>query len=146
MASPLLTVPPGMTSTPWSRSVLIVEDHAGERALLTRVLSAHGFRAFAVASGEEVLRLHLGEKPDVILLDLSLPGMSGWETLERVRERAVYRAVPVVIVTGSEEVADRVKAFLNAAVDYLVKPFEAADLISSLERALEPTTGGSRPS
>ena len=134
-----------MSAPSWSRKVLIVEDHAGERALLTRVLVAHGFHPSAVGSGEEVLRLHLDEKPDVILLDLSLPGMNGWETLKRARETPMYRSVPVVIVTGSEDVADRVKAFLNAAADYLVKPFRATDLITSLERALAPF-GGPRAS
>jgi CheY-like chemotaxis protein len=116
---------------PHEHSILVVDDDASTRAATTALLEEHGFRSWTARDGQEALRrLRQPRKPCLILLDLMMPGMTGWEFLERHRESGRLRSVPLVLVTGwlSTE-----KAQAKAMVS---KPIDPARLLAALRRVL----------
>jgi phosphoserine phosphatase RsbU/P len=133
----------GMPVTPAaneSRSILVIDDGPDNRMLLDAMLSRAGYRVMIAEDGEQGLRLLEGEVPSLILLDYSMPGMSGPEVAQRVRGQARTAAVPIILLTASTE-ADHVdQAFAAGADDYVTKPFDRRILtarIDSMIRAAE---------
>jgi FixJ family two-component response regulator len=114
--------------------VLIVDDEAGVRESLRFLLDPH-FRVQAVPSGEAALGVLLRETVDVVLLDLTMPGMGGVETLSRIRE--VDESVEVVIITGYGSYQSAVDALRLRAFDYITKPLDAARVLATVRRADE---------
>jgi DNA-binding response OmpR family regulator len=113
-----------------SERVLIVDD---EKLILisTRiVLESVGYKIITAASGEEALASAGAEKPDLILLDIMMPGIDGWETLSRLKENPDTKAIPVIIFTAREHSRGRQLAREMGAADYFQKPFEPDELIS----------------
>ena len=103
--------------------VLIVEDDTDARRLMAERMHADGYRTVEAASGEEALRLARRERPCLVLLDLVLPGMDGWECLHALRELEGRDGVPVVVVSILDPAGE------HEAVDgYVMKPFRAARL------------------
>ena len=117
-----------------ARRILIVEDDEKSRRLLSDVLAFHGYEVAAVRSGEEGLRTANASAPDAALLDIQLPGISGFEVLAGLRESARCGArLPVVAVTASVMEQDR-KKILAAGFDAFVsKPVNIRDLLSTLD-------------
>ena len=114
--------------------VLIVDDEGGVRESLRFLLDPH-FRVQAVSSGEAALQLLLRETVDVILLDLTMPGIGGVETLARIRE--VDESVEVVIITGYGSYQSAVDALRLRAFDYITKPLDSTRVLSTVRRAEE---------
>ena len=114
--------------------VLIVDDETGVRESLRFLLDRH-FRVQAVSSGEAALQVLLRETVDVILLDLTMPGIGGVETLARIRE--VDEAVEVVIITGYGSYQSAVDALRLRAFDYITKPLDSTRVLSTVRRAEE---------
>jgi DNA-binding response OmpR family regulator len=101
-----------------------------------------GFEVKGALDGEEGLKMALDYKPDVILLDIMMPGMDGWQVLEKLKENAETRSIPVVIFTAREYSNGKALAIKNGAADYAAKPFEPQDLVAILEKQLSPLPGG----
>ena len=120
--------------------ILVAEDEADIRRLVAGHLRQAGYRVSEAADGVETVLLATAEVPDLILLDIRMPGMSGVEALRVLRADERTRAVPVVVMTASpgaiEAHGDELEA-LGAAV-LVRKPFSAADLAATLARVLEP--------
>jgi two-component system phosphate regulon sensor histidine kinase PhoR len=115
--------------------VLVVDDSRVYRDLVVNhILTPNGFEALAAADGEEGLRIARSESPDLIVLDMLMPGLTGIQVLEALH--AEGRDIPVILMTihGSEEVA--VRAFRLGAKDYVIKPFDVEELLDAMERAL----------
>ena len=113
------------------RDILVVDDDADLRETLELLLDDNGYRVTAVGSGKAALdRLKAGAHPDLILLDLMMPEMNGWEFLERAQADAVLDAIPVVIMTA------RKAADLQPVPSRYVlrKPFDSHRLLSTIER------------
>lgn len=111
-------------------SVLVVDDLPQNARLLDAVLSPRGFRVRSAASGEEALALlAVDPLPDVVLLDVMMPGLDGFQTCRRIREDRRTRFVPVVMVTASGS-AEKVHAIEAGADDFVTKPFEQAELLA----------------
>ena len=117
-------------------SILIVEDEEPLQILLTYNLEAEGFRVRAVGSGEEVMPAIAAERPDLILLDWMLPGLSGIEICRLIRARAETRDIPIVILTARGEEHERVRGLATGADDYLVKPFSLPELMARVRTIL----------
>jgi two-component system, NtrC family, response regulator AtoC len=116
-------------------SVLVVDDEALTLRTISRGLSGEGFEVATAASGEEGLKIFGEQKPDLVLLDIVLPGIDGVEVLRQIK--AASPACIVVMMSAYHMVDRAVQAMKLGAYDYLVKPFPLADLTATLRRALE---------
>jgi two-component system phosphate regulon response regulator PhoB len=117
-------------------SILIVEDEEPIQILLTYNLQAEGFRVRATVNGEDVAHLVNEERPDLILLDWMLPGISGIEVCRLLRSRTETRDIPVIMLTARGEENERVRGLATGADDYIVKPFSVPELLARIKTIL----------
>jgi len=111
-------------------TVLIVDDGPLNVDLLEQELGAAGYRTLAATSGEEALAAAAKSRPDLILLDVMMDGIDGYEVCKRLKASEATRAIPVVFLTALAETFEKVRAFGAGAVDYLTKPFETEELLA----------------
>ncbi|HYL43792.1 MAG TPA: response regulator transcription factor [Ktedonobacteraceae bacterium] len=114
--------------------ILVVDDDSRITDLLRRVLAYEGYSVASAASGNEALNRTLERPPDLIILDIMLPGIDGLEVARRLR--AAGDNVPVLMLTARDAVADRVKGLETGADDYLVKPFAPEELVARVKALL----------
>lgn len=119
-----------------SASILIVEDEEPIRILLQYNLEAEGYRVRATAQGEDVQHMIGEERPDLILLDWMLPGVSGIEVCRQLRARAETRDIPVIMLTARSEEQEKVRGLSTGADDYIVKPFSVPELLARVRTIL----------
>jgi two-component system phosphate regulon response regulator PhoB len=117
-------------------SILIVEDEEPLRVLLRYNLEAEGFNVTATARGDEVETMVAERKPELILLDWMLPGLSGIEICRRLRSREDTRDIPVIMLTARGEETERIRGLATGADDYVVKPFSVPELIARVRSIL----------
>jgi two-component system cell cycle response regulator len=110
--------------------VLVVDDSATNRMLIRLRLNAAYYEVIEARDGEEALALAASDPPDLVLLDLGLPGIDGFETCRRLKREAATAQVPVVMLTASDGRADRVRGLETGADDFLTKPFDDVALLS----------------
>ena len=125
-----------MPDTASGAHILVIEDDVATRDAVARNLSGHGYAVVPAGSVAEGLRAWDAERPDLILLDLGLPGGGGLLVLERLRAIAELAATPVIVVTARTDAAGEQDARAAGAVDFLRKPVEGDDLAAAIERAL----------
>jgi DNA-binding NtrC family response regulator len=116
-------------------TLLVIDDDEANCRLLKHIFVREGFEVLTARDGQTGLQMAGGGTTDVILLDLRMPGMGGLEVLSELRAR--QPATPVLMLTGSRDIADAVKAIKLGAMDYLTKPFERDELVAVVRRALE---------
>jgi two-component system, OmpR family, phosphate regulon response regulator PhoB len=124
-----------------SASILIVEDEEPIKVLLTYNFEAEGYRVRATSSGEEVGPMIADERPNLIILDWMLPGISGIEVCRLLRARPETRDIPILMLTARGEEAERVRGLATGADDYVVKPFSVPELLArtkSILRRVDP--------
>jgi two-component system, sensor histidine kinase and response regulator len=107
-----------------SETILIVDDTPANLGVLVETLGSAGYQLMVAEDGEEALAQTAQTQPDLVLLDVMMPGLDGFETCRRLRARAGTRDVPVIFMTALTETADKVRAFEAGGVDYLAKPIE----------------------
>jgi len=117
--------------------ILIVEDELPMRTALQDVLLSEGYRVLAAAEGESGLRRTLEEKPDLILLDIMMPRLDGFEVCAELRRLA--NPVPILMLTAKGQIEDRVAGLDAGADDYLVKPFSTEELLARVRALLRRT-------
>jgi len=117
-------------------SILVVEDEEPIQILLNYNLEAEGYRVRATAQGEDVAHLVGEERPDLILLDWMLPGISGIEVCRLLQARPETRDIPVIMLTARSEEAERVRGLSTGADDYIVKPFSVPELLARVRSIL----------
>ena len=116
--------------------VLLVEDNEMNRDMLSRRLIRRGFQVVFAMDGQQGVDLARSERPDIILMDMSLPVIDGWEATRRVKADDVTRGVPVIGLTAHAMAGDREKAIEAGCDDYDTKPVELDRLIGKIERLL----------
>lgn len=119
--------------------VLLVEDEARMRKFVRIALSTNGYRVVEAATGEEGLTVASANPPDLVVLDIGLPGIDGFEVTRRLRE---WSAVPIIVLSARGQEEDKVRALNDGADDYLTKPFGPAELVARLRVALRHSTRG----
>jgi signal transduction histidine kinase/CheY-like chemotaxis protein len=137
-AIPVPTTEADASSEGSAGTVLVIDDDVASRDVLVRMLAREGFRVHAAASGSEGLRLARQTRPDVITLDVLMPGHDGWAVLSGLKGDAELRDVPVVMITMIDE---RARGLQAGASDYLVKPVGRERLLNVLRRQLAGGTG-----
>ncbi len=123
-----------------SAKVLIVEDEAPLAEMLRYNLEAEGFRVAHAETGEEALILLEEERPDLVVLDWMLPGVSGIELCRRLRAKSDSRNVPILMLTARGEESDRIRGLSTGADDYVVKPFSLPELMARVKAILRRTS------
>jgi two-component system alkaline phosphatase synthesis response regulator PhoP len=121
------------------RTVLIVEDDAALRRMLSIFLRAAGYLAQVAADGPTGLALVRAERPDLVLLDLMLPGIDGWEVLRRIKGDALTATVPVLVLTASVDVPYNEQALRLGATRFLAKPIDSRVLVETVDEVLGHT-------
>ena len=117
-----------------TRTVLIIEDEKLIVVSTQMVLEAAGFRVESANNGEDGLNKARDVTPDLILLDIMMPGIDGWETLTRLKRDPATAGIPVVIFTAREHARGHQRSAEMGAVDYFRKPFEPDELIELVEK------------
>ena len=117
-------------------SILVVDDDRRVVELLSIALTAYGFRVLSAADGDEALRVALGERPDLVVLDVRLPKKSGLEVCELLRQDPDDPHVPIILVSAAAETEARLQGLARGADDYVAKPFSPKELIARIRRLL----------
>jgi DNA-binding response OmpR family regulator len=125
------------TRAPRTR-VLVIDDDERLNALLTEYLGRFGYTVTAVTHPDDGLRAIRAAPPDIVVLDLMLPGMDGFAACRRIRETS---RIPIMMLTARGDVTDRIVGLELGADDYLAKPFEPRELVARLQAVLRRTTG-----
>jgi two-component system phosphate regulon response regulator PhoB len=112
-----------------AQRILVVDDEPDITALVAYHLAKAGYRVVTAATGADALRAAREERPDLVILDLMLPGVSGYDVLAEMRTREETRDVGVILLTARREEADRIRGLSLGADDYLTKPFSPQELI-----------------
>ena len=121
-----------------AKSILCIEDESEMIDLMRLILGRRGYEVRGATSGMDGLRMIREEKPDLILLDLMMPEMDGWEVYQQIRADEKTRDIPVIVVTAKAQSIDRVLGLHIAKVDdYIAKPFSPLELMNSVEKVLK---------
>ncbi len=117
-------------------TILIVEDNPLTLRVLLEHLKKLGINTPVARSGEEAIRQVALNTPELILLDIMLPGIDGFETCRRIKSHDVAKDVPVIFITALSETADKVKAFEAGGTDYITKPYHYAEVVARVNTHL----------
>jgi len=123
---------------PWGRPILVVEDDPIVGELLLLRLNTAGYRPHWVRNGQAALGRALEVRPRLVVLDLGLPGMDGFEVLAALKGARRIWPLPVIVLTARQNAADVTRAISLGAVDYVAKPFNGEALMARIERRLSP--------
>jgi len=121
-----------------AKTILIIEDDKFLRELIAQKLIKEGYEISEAVDGEEGVRKIKEEKPDLVLLDLILPGIDGFEVLSRMREESVLISIPIIILSNLGQKEDVEKGLKLGAIDYLIKAhFTPGEIIEKIKSALK---------
>lgn len=116
--------------------ILIVDDSPTEIHVLKTMLEKNGYETITAASGEEGVETAKAQKPDVILMDVVMPGMNGFQATRQLTRDAQTSSIPIIIVTTKDQETDRVWGLRQGAKDYVTKPAEEKELLGKIKQVL----------
>lgn len=116
--------------------ILIVDDSPTEVHVLKTMLEKNGFETLSATSGEDGINLAMQEKPDLILMDVVMPGMNGFQATRKITKEPETAKIPVIIVTTKDQETDRVWGLRQGAKDYVTKPAKENELIEKINQVL----------
>jgi len=123
---------------PKLKCILCIEDETEMIDLIRLILGRRGFEVKGATGGVEGLKMIRQEKPDLVLLDLMMPDMDGWEVYQQMKADLNTKDIPVIVVTAKAQSIDKVLGLHIAKVDdYIAKPFSPQDLLNSVEKVLQ---------
>jgi twitching motility two-component system response regulator PilH len=115
---------------------MIVDDSPTEVHVMKTVLEKHGFETMSASDGTECLALARQARPDLIFMDVVMPGLNGFQATRNLSRDPATKSIPVVMVTTKNQESDRVWGMRQGAVDYLVKPIDPSDLVAKANELL----------
>ncbi len=116
--------------------ILVVDDTAANLRLLTELLIEHGYKVYPSSDGELALEFVRTTLPDLILMDIRLPGIDGYEVCRRLKADGQTHDIPVIFISGLKDEPDKVKGFQSGAVDYITKPFQSEEVLARIRTHL----------
>ena len=117
--------------------ILLVDDTLDNLRVLTALLDQRGYEVRAVTTGSAALMGAIAQPPDLILLDINMPGMNGYEVCQKLKENPRTQSIPVIFISALNEVFDKVNAFTTGGVDYITKPFQVEEVFARIENQLK---------
>ena len=127
-----------------SERILVIEDHEDNRRILRDLLTSAGYEPLEAVTGEEGVALAETHRPDLILMDIQLPGLDGYEATRRIKANPALRHIPVIAVTSYALSGDDVKAREAGCDAYVTKPFSPRALLAKVREYLPATGSGQR--
>ena len=118
------------------KRILVIEDHEENRRLLRDLLTSFGYELIEAVTGEDGVIAAENERPDLVLMDIQLPGIDGYETTRRIKAKQALNHIPVIAVTSYALSGDDVKAFAAGCDAYVTKPFDPAELLEKIREHL----------
>ncbi len=122
--------------------ILLVEDNEMNRDMLSRRLRRRGFEVLVAGDGAAAIELVSAERPDLVLMDMSLPVLDGWEASRRIKNTPVTRGIPIIALTAHAMASDRERSLRAGCDDYDTKPVDFARLLDKIERLLAGGASG----
>lgn len=122
---------------PNALKILLIDDQLENLLLLKTILSEQHYQVYALKSGKTALTLIANIKPDLILLDILMPDLSGYEVCKSLKQDPQFQEIPIIFLSAASELTDKVKAFNLGACDYITKPFEAVEVLARVSYQLE---------
>lgn len=116
------------------KRILVVEDNSDNRILITDVLNSLDYEVIVAVDGEEGIEMASSEKPDLILMDLSLPKMDGWTATKHIKNNTELKHIPIIALTAHAMVGDRERAIEAGCDDYISKPLDLRELANKLQQ------------
>ena len=121
--------------------ILLVEDNEMNRDMLSRRLARHGFTVTAAEDGPSGVARAASERPDLVLMDIGLPGFDGWEATRRLKAEPATAGIPVIALTAHAMISDRDRSLETGCADFDTKPVDLPRLLAKIERALAEPPG-----
>ena len=121
-----------------SPRILVVDDQEDNRRILRDLLTASSFEVIEATTGEDAVALAEAQTPDLILMDIQLPGIDGYEATRRIKAKPALQAIPLIVVTSYALSGDDAKAFAAGANDYVSKPFSPRALLAKVRGFVGP--------
>jgi twitching motility two-component system response regulator PilH len=115
------------------KKILVVDDSPTERHVLGEVLMRHGYAVIFADSGEKAIALSIGELPDLILMDVVMPGMNGYQATRTISRDEATRHIPIIMCTSKNQETDKIWGMRQGAQDYMVKPIDHAALLAKIK-------------
>src|SRR5206468_3501494 len=128
--------PRPLTSAPMNERILVVDDTPANIQTVAAILKGKGYQLSVATNGKQALDALTKIRPDLILLDVMMPELDGFETCQRIKSSEAWRDIPVIFLTAKTDTADIVKGFEMGAVDYVGKPFNAHELLARVSTHL----------
>jgi two-component system sensor histidine kinase/response regulator len=122
---------------PENSLILIVDDTTANLRLLSHVLSKEGYNYIEATNGEEALELSEKHVPDLILLDIMMPGMNGFEVIKKLKKNELLQDIPIIFLSSLTETDDKVQGFKSGGVDYITKPFQKEETLARIKAHLQ---------
>jgi len=119
------------------KKILIVDDNQDSRELVSKILKSRGYRTIEAIDGEEALEKAMSEKPDLILMDISIPKIDGYEVTKRLKSTEEFKYIPIVALTAHAMKGDRAKALEAGCEGYISKPINVRELPNQIKAFLK---------
>ena len=123
-----------------ARKVLVVDDDPNMHQVLKHYLEGKGYQTLNASSGKQAIELATNELPDLILLDVGMPDMSGLSALRELKKAETTRLIPVIVITAHADRTTHLESKTSGAAAFLTKPFRSAELLDVLQKLLPPDT------
>ena len=125
-----------------AKKILVVDDEPNIVLSLEFLMGQAGYEVRTAETGDEALRVVAQERPDLVLLDINLPDISGYEVCQQIRANADWKAVKILMITAKGRVVEREKGLAMGADDYITKPFSAQEVVDTVAQYLDNQGGG----
>jgi twitching motility two-component system response regulator PilG len=119
-----------------NNKVLVVDDSAVARKVVKLALERNGYEIFEATNGLEALTRLNTQRPDLVLLDIIMPGMDGYKTLSLIKDSQELKHIPVIMLTSRDKLFDKIKGKMSGSDEYLTKPFDPDDLVTKVSKYL----------
>lgn len=126
------------------KKILVVDDEKAILDLVKRILTRGGFEVITASDGEEGLAKVYSEAPDLMILDINMPEMNGWEVCGKIRGDPLYKHLPIIMLTVRKKKEDQLKGLDLGGDEYITKPFYPTELLARVKTVLQRASGSSK--